>query len=149
DERLHLARNQPGQRAVANRLSDLLRGSQIIIDHKDNDPRVQDPYCLRAMPQVLGAAFDAVDFARAVFERELGAVTDNPLIFSPQVSSPKPQASVISGGNFHGMPLAIAMDALKIALCTIAGIAERRINWLLTASDSENPVNVYLSPQPG
>jgi histidine ammonia-lyase len=151
DDRLHAARNQSGQREVAERLRHLLRGSTIITAHKDHDPRVQDPYCLRCTPQVLGAAFDTIAFVRSVIERELGAVTDNPLVFvtASQASSPTPQASIISGGNFHGLPLAIALDTLKIALCHIAGIAERRINWLLTASDSENPVNVYLSPQPG
>ena len=142
DDRLHTARNQRGQREVAKRLRALLQGSTIITAHKDNDPRVQDPYCLRCTPQVLGAAFDAISQVCDIVEAELGAVTDNPLVFASE-------KSIVSGGNFHGMPLAIAMDTLKIALCHIAGIAERRINWLLTASDSENPVNVYLSPQPG
>jgi histidine ammonia-lyase len=149
DDRLHAARPQPGQRSVAKQLRELLQGSTVLTAHKEHDPRVQDPYCLRATPQVLGAAFDAINFVRVVFENELSAVTDNPLVFAPQASSPISQASVVSGGNFHGMPLAIALDTLKIALTHIAGIAERRINWLLTASDSENPVNAYLSPQPG
>lgn len=142
DDRLHAARNQSGQRDVAGRLLELLRGSTIIAAHKENDPRVQDPYCLRCTPQVLGAAFDSIAHVRSIVEAELGAVTDNPLVFAEG-------PAILSGGNFHGMPLAIAMDTLKIALCHVAGIAERRINWLLTASDSENPVNVYLSPQPG
>jgi histidine ammonia-lyase len=149
DERIHQVRNQPGQRLVAQRLRELLHGSTILMAHKENDPRVQDPYCLRATPQVLGAAFDAIDFARAVIERELGAVTDNPLVFSTSKPGTQDSEQIVSGGNFHGMPLAIALDTLKIALCPIAGIAERRIYWLLAASDSENPVNVYLSPQPG
>jgi histidine ammonia-lyase len=155
DDRLHAARNQPGQQRVAEQFRGLLDGSQIIPAHREDDPRVQDPYCLRAAPQVLGAAFDTIDFARAVFERELGAVTDNPLVFPPEAHPSKPSSlqastsSLVSGGNFHGMPLAIALDALAIALCHVAGIAERRINWLLAASDSENPVNIYLSPQPG
>jgi histidine ammonia-lyase len=142
DDRLHTARNQAGQRHVAQRLRELLRGSTILTAHKENDPRVQDPYCLRCTPQVLGAVFDTISYVRSIIEAELGAVTDNPLVFADG-------ASIVSGGNFHGMPLAIALDTLKIALAHIAGIAERRINWLLTASDSENPVNVYLSPQPG
>jgi histidine ammonia-lyase len=142
DDRLHAARNQRGQRDVARQLLQHVRGSKIINAHKDNDPRVQDPYCLRCTPQVLGAAFDAIAHVRSIIEAELGAVTDNPLVFDKQ-------SEIVSGGNFHGMPLAVALDTLKIALCHIAGIAERRINWLLTASDSENPVNVYLSPQPG
>jgi len=144
DDRLHVARNQPGQRRVATQLRELLEGSTILPAHRENDPRVQDPYCLRASPQVLGAAVDTIAHARQVIENELGAVTDNPLVFT-DTHLP----SIVSGGNFHGMPLAIALDTLKIALCHIAGIAERRINWLLTASDSENPVSVYLSPQPG
>ena len=156
DARLHEARSQPGQQRVAQQLREFLNGSQIVGAHKDNDPRVQDPYCLRATPQVLGAAFDTIDFVREIFENELGAVTDNPLVFAPTPGSsslgssdPAHASLIVSGGNFHGMPLAIAMDTLKIALCHIAGIAERRVNWLLAASDSENPVNVYLSPQPG
>ena len=142
DERLHAARGQPGQVRVAEQLRRQLVGSQIIEAHKIGDPRVQDPYCLRAAPQVMGAAFDTIDFVREVFETELGAVTDNPLVFADD-------GDIVPGGNFHGMPLAIALDTLTIALCHVAGIAERRINWLLTASDSENPVNIYLSPQPG
>ncbi|MCI0365730.1 MAG: histidine ammonia-lyase [Phycisphaerales bacterium] len=148
DDRLHTARKQPGQRQVASTLRDLLAGSQIITDHKADDPRVQDPYCLRATPQVLGAALDTITHARSVFENELGAVTDNPLVFA-ESRQPKAGSPIVSGGNFHGMPLAIALDTLKIALAHIAGIAERRIYWLLAASDSENPVNIYLSPQPG
>ena len=142
DDRLHAARPQPGQRRVAEALRRHLDGSQIILDHKTGDPRVQDPYSLRAAPQVLGAALDAIDSVRMVFDHELGAVTDNPLVFAEQ-------GDVLSSGNFHGMPLAIALDHLAIALCHVAGIAERRVNWLLTASDSENPVNIYLSPRPG
>ncbi len=142
DPRLHSARCQEGQRRVADALRGQLAGSQIVEDHRTDDPRVQDPYCLRAAPPVLGAAFDMIDFAQGVFDRELGAVTDNPLVFAET-------GDVVSGGNFHGLPLAVALDSLCIALSHIAGIAERRVNWLLTASDSENPVNVYLSPQPG
>jgi histidine ammonia-lyase len=142
DTRLHAVRRQPGQQRVAEMLRGQLAGSQIVEDHKIGDPRVQDPYSLRAAPQVMGAALDAIDWVRGVFERELGAVTDNPLVFADT-------SDILSGGNFHGMPLAIALDTLTVALCHLAGIAERRVNWLLTASDSENPVNVYLSPQPG
>lgn len=160
DERIHHARCQGGQRNVAAALRDLLYGSTIVTSHIEDDPRVQDPYCLRAAPQVLGAAMDTIDYVRGVFENELGAVTDNPLVFNAEVpedfgdQSPTHPVhfvtdAIVSGANFHGMPLAIALDVLPIALTHVAGIAERRINWLLTASDSENPVNVYLSPQPG
>jgi histidine ammonia-lyase len=151
DPRLHQARRQPGQVTVAARLAALLEGSTILPAHRENDPRVQDPYCLRAMPQVLGAACDAIDFVRGAIERELGAVTDNPLIFPHDASSAASATGgdVISGGNFHGMPLAIPLDTLAIAMTHLAGISERRVNWLLTASDSENPVHPYLSPKPG
>jgi histidine ammonia-lyase len=144
DPRVHALRCQPGQMHVAQVLRDHLKGSTILPSHAINDPRVQDPYCLRAMPQVLGAAWDGFCAARAVFERELGAVTDNPLVFPREDG-----CDFVSAGNFHGMPLALAFDTLKIALCHVAGISERRVYWLLKAEDSENPVNAYLSPQPG
>ncbi len=144
DARVHDARRQPGQQRVAKTLCELLDGSQILTSHRDNDPRVQDPYSLRAAPQVLGSVLDTVEHVRSVFERELDAVTDNPLVFADGEAG-----DIVSGGNFHGAPLAIAKDQLKIALAHLAGIAERRVYWLLAASDSENPVNIYLSPQPG
>ena len=150
DERLHEARHQSGQAEVAASLRALLSDSQIVTSHRENDPRVQDPYSLRAMPQVLGAVWDAVEYARGVFQRELAGVTDNPLVFAPEKGAGNDRhEAILSGGNFHGAPLAIAMDVLKIALSHLAGIAERRVYWLLAASDSANPVNVYLSPQPG
>ncbi|MHC4947051.1 MAG: histidine ammonia-lyase [Planctomycetota bacterium] len=140
DPRLHAARGHAGQVRVAAALRERLEGTQIVPSHHDEDPRVQDPYCLRAAPQVMGAALDTLAHVRAVVERELGAVTDNPLVLDDDV---------VSGGNFHGMPLAIALDLMPLALAHLAGIAERRVNWLLTASDHENPVNPHLSPQPG
>src|SRR6187401_3102489 len=82
DARVHLARGQLGQQEVAERVSRLIRDSQIVPSHLHDDPRVQDPYSLRCVPQVLGAAFDSLSFARSLVERELGAVTDNPLVFS-------------------------------------------------------------------
>lgn len=155
DPRIHAIRNQPGQQRVAEMMRELLNGSQIVTSHEIDDPRVQDPYCLRAAPQVIGAAFDAIDFIRGAIERELGAVTDNPLVFAePDVGKAGTthrffSDRILSGANFHGMPVAIALDMLPIAVCHLAGIAERRVNWLLAASDSENPINVYLSPKPG
>lgn len=149
DDRLHEARNQKGQRRVAAHLRELLTGSQIVTCHKENDPRVQDPYCLRAMPQVIGAAVDAIEHAGRIIEDELGAVTDNPLVFSDDVGGADQAAAIISGGNFHGMPMAISLDLLPIALSHVAGIAERRIFWLLSAFDLENPVQPYLSPKSG
>ncbi|MFG0328876.1 MAG: histidine ammonia-lyase [Phycisphaerales bacterium] len=146
DPRVHDARTQPGQIEIARRLRELLAGSEIIDSHKENDPRVQDPYSLRCAPQVLGAALDLIDYAAGVVGQELGAVSDNPLVFD---ASDDTDDAILSAGNFHGLPLAIAMDALSIAVAHIAGVAERRVYYLLAASDSENPINVYLSPQPG
>jgi histidine ammonia-lyase len=93
---------------------------------------------------VLGAAHDALAFARGTVERELGGVTDNPLVFAEGGA-----ADVVSGGNFHGMPLALAIDAAKMALVPLANIAERRTYWILAANDPQNPVRPYLSADPG
>lgn len=141
DARLHEARMQHGQIRVAERMRRHLAGSEMVQSHKEDDPRVQDPYSLRCTPQVLGAVADTIDHVRTIVERELGAVTDNPLVFD--------NGDILSGGNFHGMPLAVAMDTLGIAIAHIAGISERRTYFLLAATDSENPINPYLSPQPG
>lgn len=148
DPRVHQARQQGGQMEVAQRLAELISGSQIIPSHLHDDPRVQDPYSLRCAPQVLGAALDAIGFARGVVERELGAVTDNPLVFGGDEAA-EGARQFISAGNFHGMPLAIALDVLAIALSHIAGIAERRVYYILAASDAQNPLNPHLSPVPG
>ncbi len=159
DARIHAARNQPGQQRVAAQVLAQLAGSQVLTAHKDNDPRVQDPYSFRCSPQVLGAVLDALAFVRATVERELGAVTDNPLVFDGGASGASGAgnaageanhpAAILSGGNFHGMPLAIAMDTAKIALSHLAGISERRVFWILAATDKQNPVRAYLSPEPG
>ena len=149
DDRVHAARNQPGPRHVARRLRDLIAGSQIIPSHLHDDPRVQDPYSLRCAPPVLGAAADAIDYVRARIEDELGAVTDNPLVFLSDADARGGKASVVSAGNFHGMPLALPLDVLTPALAHVAGIAERRVYYILAASDSENPLNAHLAPQPG
>ena len=145
DPRIHAARRQPGQIVVAERVSHLLRGSQIVPSHRENDPRVQDPYALRCAPQVLGAAMDQLRAQRCVIEHELGAVTDNPLV----VAGAGGGFDVVSGGNFHGMPLAIAMDAAKIAVCHLAGVSERRTFWVLGGQDAFNPVKPYLAQEPG
>lgn len=143
DPRAHEARNQPAQMAIAERLRSLLAGSQIAPAHKEHDSRVQDPYSLRCAPQVLGAALETLDHARGVIERELGAVTDNPLVVEGEGER------IVSAGNFHGMPVAMALDSICVALAHIAGVAERRVYFLLAATDPENPVPAYLSPQPG
>ncbi len=118
DDRIHVARNQPGQRMVGERLRSLLAGSRILPSHREHDPRVQDPYSLRCTPQVLGAAWDALGYVKCAVQRELGAVTDNPLVFA---GDPGGEA-IVSGGNFHGMPLAIPLDVLSIAMSHVAGL---------------------------
>ncbi|HEU5098301.1 MAG TPA: histidine ammonia-lyase [Roseiflexaceae bacterium] len=141
DARIHALRPQPGQAACAARLRDLLRGSTIPQSHRD-DPRVQDPYSLRCIPQVLGAARDALAFAEQVIGNELGAVTDNPLLFAED-------QTLLSGGNFHGQPLATALDLLAITLAQIAGFSERRSFLLLSAWEPEMHLTPFLTPQPG
>ncbi len=145
DDRLHAARNQPGQRKVASTIRSLLAGSEILPSHRENDPRVQDPYSLRCIPQVLGAACDTIDAMRPAVLSELAAVTDNPLVFP----DPMGPGDIISGGNFHGMPVAIPMDVLSIALAHVAGISERRTFLMLAAADPEAHLRPYLSPHPG
>ena len=144
DPRIHEARHQPGQSLVAARMRALLEGSAIGPSHRDGDPRVQDPYALRAAPQVMGAVHDTIHWVRGTVERELAAVTDNPLVFPSG-----PGADVVSGANFHGMPVAIALDALKIALCHAAGIAERRIYWALSGHDRHSNLPPHLAGDGG
>ncbi|MGQ9896896.1 MAG: histidine ammonia-lyase [Acidobacteriota bacterium] len=139
DERIHAARPHPGQFAVARHLRALLAGSAIMASHRDC-PRVQDAYSLRCMPQVHGAARDVFHFAQRTLETEFNSATDNPLVFTDT-------GEVLSGGNFHGAPVAIALDACAIAAATLGGIAERRIERLLNPDLSELPA--FLSPQPG
>lgn len=118
DERIHHLRNQPGQIAVAASVRRLLQGSTLI----GSADRVQDAYSLRCAPQVLGAVHDALAYVRGVLERELNAVTDNPLIF-PALDRPN---KALSGGNFHGEPVALAADFLAIAMAEVGNISERR-----------------------
>ncbi len=130
DPRIAAARPHPGQAASADNLRRLLANSEIMESHRDCG-KVQDPYSLRCMPQVHGATRDALDWVRVVLEREILAATDNPLIFA----SDDP-VEVISGGNFHGQPLAIALDAATIATAELANIAERRIEQLVNPAMS-------------
>jgi histidine ammonia-lyase len=141
DPRIHALRPQPGQMASAARMRALLHGSQIPASHRD-DPRVQDPYSLRCAPQILGAARDALLYVEQVVAYELGAVTDNPLLFADD-------GAVLSGGNFHGQPLATALDMLAIVLAQIAGLSERRAFLLLSAWEPEMHLTPFLTPQPG
>ena len=146
DARVHELRGQKGQIRVASALRALLAGSEIRDSHRTDDPRVQDPYSLRCAPQVLGAALDAVGWIRAAVALELGAVTDNPLVFEGPGDV---DADILSAGNFHGMPLAIPLDALALAIAHVAGISERRIYLMLAAQDPEAHLTAYLSPKPG
>jgi len=142
DKRLHAARGQGGQQTVAATIEAHLKNSTILPSHAEDDVRIQDPYSFRCSPPVLGAVIDSIARINDVINTELGAVTDNPLVFSED-------NAIISGGNFHGMPLAIAMDELRISLCHIAGIAERRIEWILSARDIHNDLPAFLACNPG
>jgi len=139
DELIMNARPHAGQTESARRLRALLRDSDIMASHKDCG-RVQDPYCLRCMPQVHGATRGALEHVRSVLEVELNSATDNPLIFAEEGRS-------ISGGNFHGQPLALALDYLAIATAELANIAERRIEQLVNPALSGLPA--FLTPHPG
>ncbi|HEU4326037.1 MAG TPA: histidine ammonia-lyase [Roseiflexaceae bacterium] len=141
DPRIHALRRQPGQQHCAARLRALLDGSALPASHRD-DPRVQDPYTLRCIPQVLGAARDTLAYVGQVVGAELGAVTDNPLLFPDD-------NAILSGGNFHGQPLATVLDLLTIAVAQIAGFAERRTFLLLSAWEPEMHLPPFLTPQPG
>src|SRR5213596_1904108 len=139
DPRIHDARPHPFQQRSAALLRDLLADSQIRESHRDNDPRVQDAYSLRCSPQVLGAVGEGMAFAAAVIAVELNAATDNPLVFDD---------AVLSGGNFHGQPIALALDVLGIALATLAGIAERRIERIVNP-DLSAGLPAFLAREPG
>jgi histidine ammonia-lyase len=139
DDRIHALRPQRGQRRVATRLRALLAGSSIVESHADCG-RVQDPYTLRCIPQVLGAISDALDYVMTTLELELTAVTDNPLVFPDE-------GDVVSGGNFHGQPLSLVLDHLALALCELASFSERRTYALLSPSYAGLPP--FLTPHPG
>ncbi len=148
DPRIHQARPHAGQIRAAEHLLELLAGSQIRESHREHDSRVQDAYCLRCMPQVHGAVRDALEHVRGVLEIEAGSATDNPLVF-PEISTKTPDGgTVISGGNFHGAPLAYAFDYAAIVLTDLAGITERRIDRLLNMDINEG-LPAFLSPDPG
>jgi histidine ammonia-lyase len=140
DPRIHALRGHRGQIDVAHALRGLIAGSAIRASHLIGDDRVQDPYCLRCQPQVMGAALDILRQAAATLQTEANGVSDNPLICSDP-----PEA--LSGGNFHGEPIAFAADIIALALCEIGAIAERRIAMLIDASLSRLPA--FLTPQPG
>lgn len=145
DERIHRARPHPGQAQTAENLRKMLEGSQIRDSHRDC-ARVQDAYSLRCMPQVHGAVRDTLAHCRRVFETEINSAVDNPLVFArPRAIGDRStgtvigtaEGDVISGGNFHGEPLAFALDFLGIALSALAGISERRLERLVNPALNE------------
>ncbi len=123
DPRIHAARGQRGQMESAARLMALLAGSEIRESHRANDPRVQDAYALRCMPQVHGPVLEALRFAEGLIATELNAATDNPLVFD--------DGTMLSGGNFHGQAVALALDVLAIVMTNLATMSERRIDRLV------------------
>jgi histidine ammonia-lyase len=132
DPRIHALRGQPGQIDVARYYRKLLEGSSIRASHREGDDRVQDPYSLRCQPQVVGACLDQLRHAALVLVREANAVTDNPLVFPDD-------GAMISGGNFHAEPVALACDAMAVAIAEVGAIAERRIAMLIDAGVSRLP----------
>jgi histidine ammonia-lyase len=140
DPRIHALRGQPGQIDVARYYRALLEGSAIRRSHLEGDDRVQDPYSLRCQPQVVGACLDQLRHAALVLVREANAVTDNPLVFAED-------GVTISGGNFHAEPVALACDAMAVAIAEVGAIAERRIAMLIDAGVSRLPP--FLSADAG
>lgn len=188
DARLYAARGHEALALVALQLRTLLEGSRVALSHAENDPRVQDPYSLRAGPTVLGAVNEAVDHVQSAMETELGAVTDNPLVFTGRgdyqtdvndfmafAADPLGDAAsleaaierlgrrnagvamlqrdegpaVLSGANFHGLPIALPLDYLAVALAHLAGVSERRTYLITGAFEPESRLKPFLAPRPG
>ena len=140
DERIHEARGQIGQIASAAVFRELLADSEIRESHRHGDPRVQDPYSLRCMPQVHGPVLDAILFAEGIVSREINAATDNPLVFEG--------GELVSGGNFHGQSVAMVLDFMAIALTNLATMSERRIDRLVHPDLNEG-LPPFLSSEAG
>jgi histidine ammonia-lyase len=140
DEKIHKLRPHPGQIRSAKNLRNMLANSKILESHK-NCKKVQDPYSLRCIPQVHGAVYDALEYVRKTLSVEVNSGTDNPLIFSEE-------RETISGGNFHGEPIAFAGDMLGIAVAELANISERRIEQMLNPA-LNGGLPAFLSPHPG
>lgn len=140
DPRIHALRGHRGQREVAATLATLMSGSAIRASHRDDDPRVQDPYCLRCQPQVMGAVLDLLRQAATTLATEANGVSDNPLVFPEG-------GSVLSGGNFHAEPVAFAADMIAMAICEMGSISERRTAMLVDPALSGLPA--FLTPGPG
>ena len=146
DEKIHAVRPHAGQQASARRLRELIAGSEIRESHRDRavDPRVQDAYALRCMPQVHGAVRDALAHTKQIIEIEINSATDNPLVFAPDDLN---AGEVLSGGNFHGEPVSLALDYAAVAIADLATISERRVERLVNPDLSGLPA--FLSPNPG
>jgi histidine ammonia-lyase len=140
DHRIHVLRRQPGQIETGDALRRLMAGSAIRASHLKDDERVQDPYCLRCQPQVMGAALDVLRQAATTLGYEANGVSDNPLIFSDTDEA-------LSGGNFHAEPVAFAADMIALAICEIGSLAERRVAMLVDPALSGLPA--FLTPKPG
>ncbi|MFT4045988.1 MAG: histidine ammonia-lyase [Solimonas sp.] len=140
DPRIHALRRHQGQIETAAALRELMSGSPLRASHLVDDDRVQDPYCLRCQPQVMGAALDLLRKAAGFLATEANGVSDNPLIFADNDEA-------LSGGNFHAEPVAFAADMIAIAVCEIGSLAERRIAMLIDPVLSSLPA--FLTPQPG
>jgi histidine ammonia-lyase len=154
DARIHEARPHAGQMLVAKHLRTMLEGSALRERHRDCK-RVQDAYSMRCIPQVHGAVLDVLDYARQVFEIEMNSAVDNPLVFvkalpvgTKRKAGEVAEGEVISGGNFHGQPIAFALDFLAISISAIAGISERRIERLVNPALSEG-LPAFLAPGAG
>lgn len=145
DPRIHALRRHPGQIETAAALRGLMATSEIRASHLKADERVQDPYCLRCQPQVMGAALDVLRQAAVTLETEANGVSDNPLIFPKDTNGGADEA--LSGGNFHAEPVAFAADMIALAVCEIGSIAERRVAMLVDPALSGLPA--FLTPKPG
>ncbi len=140
DPRLHALRRHVGQIETAAALRALMHDSEIRASHLEDDQRVQDPYCLRCQPQVMGAVLDLLRHAATTLATEANGVTDNPLIFADT-------GEALSGGNFHAEPVAFAADVIALAICETGSLSERRIAMLVDPALSGLPA--FLTPRPG
>jgi len=138
---MHALRGHQGQIDVATAMAGLLEGSRIRESHREGDPRVQDPYCIRCQPQVTGAAIDLLRFAGRTLEVEANAVTDNPLVIAES-------GEILSGGNFHAEPVAFAADQIALAVAEIGAIAQRRVALMVDPTLSHD-LPPFLTPEPG
>lgn len=142
DPRIQKIRNHPGQQTSAKIIGGMLKGSELLASHQ-NCKQVQDPYSIRCMPQVHGATRDVIQHVQDVLEREINAATDNPLLFIRD-----DKLDIISGGNFHGQPIALALDYLCMAMSELANISDRRMELMLDPHKSRG-LPAFLTPNPG